>query len=320
MVNSGGSGQGDLSPRERFVQADSMRSPRYTVLVANRHTGAVRRFTLVRLPIVLSVLVLLLAIPTLIGLGGNWAGQAEVEALQAANDNLRLENENYRAMTGELATQVSSLQSAIDDLSRQAELDPAARQAIDRLPASIRSRAMGGGFAATPLASNRQSPETTFGVLKDLLGVLEDRLTTVRKGVEGRQALAAALPRLWPLTSGWLSSNFGNRRDPLTGEADFHAGLDISAGRGTPVYATADGTVQLSGFSGNYGNCVEVTHGYGIATRYGHLSRYVVRLGQQIKRGNIIGYVGATGRTTGPHLHYEILLNGRPINPLKFLG
>ena len=296
-----------------------MRSSRYTVLVANRNTGSVRRFTLARMPVVATIAVLF-SIPTLVGLGARWAGRGEVNALKAANDNLRLENENYRGMTTELSTQVSSLQEAIDDLSKQAELDPATRQAISRLPASIRSRAMGGGFLETPLQSKRQSPENTFGVLKDLLGTLEDRLTNVRRGVEGRQALAAATPSLWPLTSGWLSSKFGSRMDPLTGQNDFHSGLDISAERGTPVHATADGEVQLASFNGNYGNCIEVEHGLGITTRYGHLSRFVVRSGQKVKRGDVIGYVGATGRTTGPHLHYEILMNGQAINPLKFLG
>ena len=296
-----------------------MRSPRYTVLVANRSTGAVRRFTVVRLPAVLLGF-LLLSILALMAMGARWAGRAELESLRQANEDLRLENENYRAMTAELSTQVSSLQGAIDDLGQQADLDPATRKAIERLPASIRSRAMGGGFAVSPLAVTRQSPETTFGVLRELLGVLEDRLTTVRRGLEGRQALASALPRLWPLTSGWLTSNFGTRTDPLTGEAETHTGLDISAARGTAVHATADGTVELAGFNGNYGNCVELSHGFGITTRYGHLSSFAVRPGQAVQRGEVIGYVGATGRTTGPHLHYEILLNGQPINPLKFLG
>jgi murein DD-endopeptidase MepM/ murein hydrolase activator NlpD len=297
-----------------------MRSPRYTILIANRTTGRVRRLTFARLPLVMAAFVVALAIPTFMVLGAHWISRADVRALAQANENLRLETENYRSMTGELATQVSSLQGAIDDLSRQADLDPAARKAIDRLPASIRSRAMGGGFAASPLAAQRGSAESTFGTLKDLLGVLEDRLTAVRKGVEGRQALAAALPRLWPLTSGWLSSSFGPRQDPLTGAADFHAGLDISAERGSPVHATADGVVQLAAYNGNYGRSVEVGHGYGIATRYGHLTSYTVKVGQQVKRGDVIGYVGATGRTTGPHLHYEILMNRRPFNPLRFLG
>jgi murein DD-endopeptidase MepM/ murein hydrolase activator NlpD len=297
-----------------------MRSPRYTILLANRNTGAVRRFTFVRRPVILAVLALL-AVPTLVGLGARWAGQAEIEGLRANNESLRVENESYRAATGELASQISALQSAITDLSQQAQIDPATRQAIERLPAVIRSRAMGGGAAdaAVPSVAATQSPENTFGILKDLLGVLDDRLSTVRKGVEGRQALAAATPSIWPLM-GWLTSNFGMRADPMNGSPDFHSGLDISADKGTPVHATADGTVELASYNGNYGNCIEIAHGFGIGTRFGHLSGYAVYVGKKIKRGDVIGYVGTTGRTTGAHLHYEILLNGQPINPLKFLG
>jgi murein DD-endopeptidase MepM/ murein hydrolase activator NlpD len=296
-----------------------MRSPRYTILLANRQSGAVRRFTFVRRPVLVG-LVVLITLPTLVGLGAYWANKTELGYLRSTNQSLQTENDSYRAATGELAEQIAALQTAITDLSQQAELDPAARQAIERLPAVIKSRAMGGGTTAvTPDPADADSPENTYGILKDLLGVLETRLTTVRKGVEGRQALAAATPDVWPLM-GWLTSNFGMRSDPMNGSPDFHAGLDISADKGTPVHATADGTVQLAAFNGNYGNCVEISHGFGIGTRFGHLSRFVVHPGQHVTRGDIIGYVGTTGRTTGAHLHYEILLNGQPINPLKFLG
>ena len=110
--------------------------------------------------------------------------------------------------------------------------------------------------------------------------MLEDRLTSVRKGVEGRQALAAATPSIWPLT-GWLTSNFGNRKDPMDGGNDFHPGIDIAADRGTPVQATADGMVEFAGYSGNYGNCIEISHGFGIGTRFGHLSGYAVHVGSK---------------------------------------
>src|SRR4051794_31864498 len=125
-----------------------MSSPRYTVLIANRATGATRRFSFVRRPIILLALlvVVLVAVPSLVAIGARNAGKAEVAALRAANDNLRVENENYRAVTGELATQVESLHSAIDDLSREAQLDPAAKRAMDRLPPSIRARAIGGAI------------------------------------------------------------------------------------------------------------------------------------------------------------------------------
>jgi murein DD-endopeptidase MepM/ murein hydrolase activator NlpD len=117
-----------------------------------------------------------------------------------------------------------------------------------------------------------------------------------------------------------LSSGFGRRSDPFDGGADFHPGLDIAADRGTPIYATADGTIESAGFHGNYGNSVLIDHGFGINTRFGHLSRVVVRGGQTIRRVVVLGYVGATGRATSAHLHYEILLYGRPINPLRLLA
>jgi murein DD-endopeptidase MepM/ murein hydrolase activator NlpD len=293
-----------------------MRSPRYTILIANRNTGVVRRLTLARRTAVL-VLAVLALVPLLIGLGASNSDPVELESMRLANESLKLESESYRAATGELADQISSLQSALTQLGAQAELDPAARQALQRLPAVIRSRAAGGGEMASAVTA--ESPDTTIGVLKGLLGAIESRLATVRTKVENQQALARSTPSIWPL-AGWLSSGFGKRSDPLTGGADFHAGLDIAADRGTPARATADGTVESAGYNGDYGNAVLINHGFGISTRFGHLSAFAVHAGQQIHRGEVVGYVGSTGRTTGPHLHYEILLNGQPINPLRLLA
>jgi murein DD-endopeptidase MepM/ murein hydrolase activator NlpD len=163
------------------------------------------------------------------------------------------------------------------------------------------------------------SPDSTFGMLKNLLGAVEGRLASLKTTVERQQALARSVPSIWPL-AGWLSSTYGRRIDPFDGNTDFHQGLDIVADRGTPVRATADGTVDAAGYSGNYGNQVLVDHGFGIGTRFGHLSKIVVRPGQPVRRGEIVGFVGATGRATSAHLHYEILLNGQPINPLRLLA
>jgi murein DD-endopeptidase MepM/ murein hydrolase activator NlpD len=113
---------------------------------------------------------------------------------------------------------------------------------------------------------------------------------------------------------------FGNRKDPFTGGPDFHSGLDISANAGSPIRATADGTIESAGYAGNYGNAVVVNHGFGISTRYGHMSRIAARKGQTVKRGDVIGFVGSTGRATSAHLHYEVLLNGQTINPLRLLA
>jgi murein DD-endopeptidase MepM/ murein hydrolase activator NlpD len=162
------------------------------------------------------------------------------------------------------------------------------------------------------------SPEDTFGVLRDLLQGLENRLTSVRRNVEKREALAAATPSIWP-AHGWLTGTFGGRPDPFTGEPDFHQGIDIATDKGDPVYATADGIVTSAAPAGEYGNLIVLTHAFGLSTRYGHLSRFNVRPEQHVARGDVIGFVGSTGRSTGAHLHYEILANGRKINPLQLL-
>jgi murein DD-endopeptidase MepM/ murein hydrolase activator NlpD len=299
-----------------------MRSPRYTILIANRRTGAVRRLSVSRRTVAMALTVVL-GLPALLALGTRGADVAELDALRAMNETLQLENDGYREATGELTEQISSLQNALGHLSDQAELDPATRRAIDQLPALVRSRATGGGLGAAAVPAVRpteeKSPESTFGILRDLLGSLENRLASVKTRIESQQALVRATPSSWPVV-GWYTSAFGTRKDPFTGQPDFHAGLDIAANRGTPVRATADGTVQTAAYQGNYGNAIVVQHGFGLSTRFGHLSGFAVRPGQQVKRGQVIGYVGSTGRATSAHLHYEILIGGQPIDPLRLLG
>ena len=229
-----------------------------------------------------------------------------------------MENASFRDATGELASQIASLQSAVDDIGVRARVDPDAERALARLPERVRSRAMGGGSVAAPLLGGAFS-EQAFGVMRDLLGLIEQRLASVRNDVDRRQALVAATPSMWPI-AGWISSGFGDRPDPFTGESAFHPGLDISAEHGSPIYAPADGLVESAGFNGNYGNLVTLDHGFGLVTRYGHLSRSAVYAGQQIRRGEVIGFVGSTGRSTSPHLHYEVLVNGELTNPLRLLA
>jgi murein DD-endopeptidase MepM/ murein hydrolase activator NlpD len=193
---------------------------------------------------------------------------------------------------------------------------------MQRLPAVVKARAAGGEMQTSAAISNVlssfSSPEDTFGVLRNLLQGLENRLSYVRRNVERQEALAAATPSIWP-TFGWLTGTFGGRPDPFTGEPAFHQGLDISTEKGREVYATANGTVESAQYSGPYGNLIVLRHDFGLATRYGHLSRFSVKPGTSVQRGDVIGYVGSTGRSTGAHLHYEILANGKLINPLQLL-
>jgi murein DD-endopeptidase MepM/ murein hydrolase activator NlpD len=287
-----------------------MRSVRYTILLANRETGVVRRFTLPLKPVLLG-LAALIAIPLLIGLGARWSASADLMSLRQSNDALQVENESYRQATGELAGQISALQAAVDQLGNDADLDPETRRAIANLPKGVRERAMGGA----PLVS---APDNTISVLRSVLNVIDAQLSSVRSVVNRQQVLASSTPSIWP-TTGWLTSNYGGRKDPFTGGIDYHPGLDISADKGKPVRATADGTISQAGWSGAYGNMVLVQHRFGLSTRYGHMSKLAVTPGQVVNRGDVIGYVGSTGRSTASHLHYEVLLNGQTINPLKFL-
>ena len=128
----------------------------------------------------------------------------------------------------------------------------------------------------------------------------------------------SAVPDLWPV-DGRISGVFGERADPFSGEGAFHRGIDIASSYGHSVIVPADGTVVYADFMGGYGRMIEIEHGNGFATRYGHLSGFAVAEGQRVRRGDILGYVGMSGRATGPHLHYEVWLHDTPVNPYPYL-
>jgi len=299
-----------------------MSARRYTVVIADRSSGVMRQLTVNLRSTVLGCLAVL-ALPVLMGLGAKWSARTEMDQLRAANTLLQVENGSYRAATGELTSQIQSLETVINDLGARSQLDPAQARAMQKLPAVVKARATGGtspsnSAIADIAAAAMATPENTFGALRDLLRGLENRLLYVRRDVERQEALANATPSIWP-AHGWLTGTFGGRSDPFSGEPAFHQGLDISTDKGQPVYATADGRIESAAYTGEYGNFVVVQHGFGLTTRYGHLSAFAVKPGQSIRRGAVLGYVGATGRATGSHLHYEILANGQLINPLRLL-
>jgi murein DD-endopeptidase MepM/ murein hydrolase activator NlpD len=129
---------------------------------------------------------------------------------------------------------------------------------------------------------------------------------------------ANSAPNLWPV-EGQVTGSFGERIDPFNGEGAFHSGVDIGSTFGHQIIAPADGVIVFADFMGGYGKTLMLDHGHGISTRYGHLSGYAVTAGQHVHRGDVIGYVGLSGRSTGPHLHYEVRINDTPVNPYKYL-
>lgn len=299
-----------------------MANRRFTIYITDPDRGGVRRLSVSRRAVALGI-ASLLAVPALLMVGARWSARAELAQLRATNTALVLENGNYRETTGQLASQIQSLESVIDDLGVRSHLAPEQAAVMAKLPAMVKAKAAGGATRAnlalaTVLSTSLISPEDTFGALRSLLQGLEGRLTTVKRGVEQQQALANATPSIWP-AHGWLTGHFGERSDPFTGAQGFHEGLDISASKGEPVFATADGHVEQAAYAAEYGNLIVVNHDFGLSTRYGHLSAFNVRAGQVVHRGDVIGFVGATGRATGSHLHYEIRANGQLLNPLTLL-
>jgi murein DD-endopeptidase MepM/ murein hydrolase activator NlpD len=298
---------------------------RYTILVADRTTGVVRRVTVAARPAVVFTCAVVV-LPVLVGIGAAWKAKTDISDLYASQRALELENASYRSATAELSGQIQSLETAIGDLGAQAALDPSLARAMERLPAFVKSRAMGGTLGTsdqqeatyTNALTALANPEDTFGLLRTLLEGLESRLNVVQRNVDRRNALANATPSIWP-AHGWLTSTMGRRTDPMTGGEDYHPGLDIAGDKGQAVFATAAGTVTHAERQGAYGNLIIIDHGFGLETRYGHLSAFHVQQGDHVQRGDLIGRLGATGRATGTHLHYEVLANGRLLNPLRLL-
>ena len=284
---------------------------RYAFIVADRATGAIHRFT-VSVGFALIVMTAVVGVPLGWMLHAGWETHTEILRLQLNNARLQIENSGYRATASALIGDITSLEAVIDDLAARTPFDVMrVRASVERLPARL----------AASLRPNASVPVAgrTFDNLRHLLDSLSRELQVVRRGVALREALAEATPTLWPV-DGWVSAGYGYRRDPFTGSRNHHPAIDISTRPGEPVFATATGLVAEAKRNGAYGNLVEISHGFGLLTRYGHLSTFAVRPGDTVQRGDVIGYAGATGRATGNHVHYEIWINGRTINPLRLIA
>lgn len=182
---------------------------------------------------------------------------------------------------------------------------------------------LGGGeeyFDLEPMELLTQIREEII-LLKAALPVQEGVLNELEDNAQEHATLVASTPYGWPLRDGgqgYITSEYGFRKDPVTSQQAFHEGIDVGVWYGTPVVATASGRVVFSGWKNGYGRVVIVDHGYGYQTRYGHNSKLSVKVGEQVKRGTVIAYSGNSGKSTGPHLHYEIRVNGIPKNPRMF--
>ena len=155
--------------------------------------------------------------------------------------------------------------------------------------------------------------------IKKMLDGTKQSVSELLSEVEGSGGGMASFPDKWPTDGGTISSNYGVRTGPIEGGYDWHPGLDIAVDFGAPVYATAAGTIEQAGWNGGYGRYVRINHGNGYETAYGHMSGIAVAAGQKVIKGEIIGFVGSTGYSTGPHIHYEVLADGQNIDPFYVL-
>lgn len=288
-----------------------MKGKYYTFFIASSASGGMRR---VRVPFyVLHFLAILAAVGGITVMAG--MGSYSRMLWKATNYNTLRRNQDA------LKQQYVQLQSQVKDTN----------QRLDSLQSLASEVAMAYGitrFRQTPFdfAEEPQESQAQFEESVDEFSYLEKNATAVAMSSNGMRLLPAAqlsslgvVPTLWPV-KGEITGHFGERLDPFSGEGAFHAGMDIASHYGDQVRATADGVVSAVDQRAGYGRLVVIDHGFGVTTWYGHLSGFNTQTGMHVKRGDVIGYEGASGRSTGPHLHYEVRIYNTPVNPWRYLS
>lgn len=232
-----------------------------------------------------------------------------VESLEAENRKLRAENGRFEASLARLGAQIDAFETGVRRL--------ASAVGLKDLPSL--HPAAGGGTSSLRGIGGQEMLQEELDALRARAGHLGLSLEQLNVKWQERMRLLASTPHGIPV-QGSFSDGFGWRNDPFTGVRAFHEGLDVVAPAGTAVRTTADGVVTRVGRERGYGKLVQISHGYGLGTVYGHLSMTLVEPGQRVRRGEIVGRVGSTGRSTGPHVHYEVHQGGRAVDPRKFLA
>lgn len=241
----------------------------------------------------------------------------KIQAQNAVMERLNLENRELRQRSIEFEAALSDIAAQLDGIEGQSGA-LANALGLDGLP-STQPATGGGGDTVSRNGSRRSLYDDELGALRGRTVRLERSFEELDEAFRDRMDRLSSTPSIMP-AQGWFSDGFGWRKDPRTGERRFHRGIDIVADGGTPILAPADGLVARASRAPDYGKMIDLSHGFGYVTRYGHLSEILVRPGQSIRRGDVIGRVGSTGRSTGPHLHYEVFRDGRRVNPWKYLG
>jgi murein DD-endopeptidase MepM/ murein hydrolase activator NlpD len=282
-----------------------MPTRQHTIIVIPHARAKLRKWRVTSLQIALAAGSLLLL--TVIAFTFIWfhlrsrINPVEISRLQQENDQLRAVNQSFEESIRHLQDQIVQSEGRARQLAIVA--------GIDSLGGS--GEAGVGGGAPLDEAAGLPDLESRASELTATLNAIEERLSERMRWISSTPAIAPV--------KGILTSGFGYRADPMTHGRGVHQGIDIAAPQGQPVRASADGVVMRATSVGGFGQAVFIAHGFGVTTGYGHLSRIDVRPGQRVKRGDLLGLVGSTGRSTAPHLHYEVRIDGDPVNPLAYI-
>jgi murein DD-endopeptidase MepM/ murein hydrolase activator NlpD len=253
-----------------------------------------------------------------VGLSFNYAKMAfraaDFDKLQNENTDLKIQKKNLEVVTRKLGEKLSNLENVSAKIQTLIENDNLAKKG------KLNTPGVGGSRVDYTTAELLRSANLKEGIdiLKGRTAEMESQLSVLEQVAVQRANRYLYTPNVWPV-KGAITSHYGNRSDPFNGDAEMHLGMDISALYNSQVHAPADGVVIYSERKAAYGNLVIIDHGNGTTTRFGQLSRSLVKVGQTVKRNEVIGLVGMTGRATAPHLHYEVRLNDRPVNPRIYL-
>lgn len=301
-----------------------MTSKKYTVMIVPDETAKVRRY---QIPKIFVRGIVVLAVLSLAGLAYFLSDYYNVKGMVDDLDRLRLETRQQKQQLMAFAKSIDDLQT---EMTRLRKFDTKLRVMADLdgvvYPEQI--MAIGGENPEpfNPMESDLsfqdqaliKSMTTGLSRLRTEASIQERSFQELVEYLADQKSLLASTPSIWPV-KGWRTSTFGYRRSPFTGRREMHKGLDVATRTGTPIIAPADGLVTFTGREGGFGNMVAIDHGYGIVTKYAHCSSIEVKIGQKVKRGDVIAKVGNTGRSTGPHLHYEVAVNGVAVNPTRYI-
>lgn len=253
------------------------------------------------------------------GVGAYWAtarlvGPEPVMADARSARDARTQLQAVTARLAEMQAQLMRLDALGEHLAESANINPAEFESTRKPPM--------GGPLTEDMTVLSDGPGLTLR-LQELAAQIEQKeaqLQALDSLMSGQRALPKSYLAHTPVRSGYMSSNYGYRADPFTGRAAFHGGIDFAGPAGTHVYAVAPGIVTWAGAKSGYGNLVEISHGDGVSTRYAHASRVNVRVGDLVAKDQLVAYMGSTGRSTGSHLHYEVLRDGKQVNPATYIA